>query len=124
MPNSPCNLVSLVQMNNSKIFYYNKNKTFYDLKTQKILVHAQRWRNSYFFKPLNLSYSTVMLICIDDKIYQYLLSIYVTNLNKKLLFLTWHKRLSHFNLYILKQYLKKLKTDYIDDFNGYTYNNY
>lgn len=33
MSNSSYNLMSLEQINNSKIFYNNKNKTLYDVKT-------------------------------------------------------------------------------------------
>lgn len=120
MPNSPCNLVSLGRMNNSGIFYNNENKTLYDVKTRRTLAHAQRWRNSYLLKPLNLSDSAVFLTRIDDETYQYPPSTYVTTSNEKLLLSTWHKRLGHLNFLSLKQHLKKLGTDYTDDSNGYT----
>lgn len=35
---SPCNFVSLALLNNYKIFYDNKNKTLYNLKTKKVFV--------------------------------------------------------------------------------------
>lgn len=39
---SQCNLVSLKLLNNSKIFYYNKNKILYQLESKKILAQAKQ----------------------------------------------------------------------------------
>lgn len=59
LPNSPCNLVSLACLNNSRIFYNNKNKNLYHIKTRQILAQVPRWNNSYLLQPLNLSDSIV-----------------------------------------------------------------
>lgn len=42
LPNSPCNLVSLGLLNNSSIYYDNKNETFYKVQTKQILAQVQR----------------------------------------------------------------------------------
>lgn len=36
-----CNLVSLQLFNNNRIFHYNKQKTLYNIKFQKILAQAR-----------------------------------------------------------------------------------
>lgn len=42
MPSSLSNLVSLVLLNNEKIFYNNKNITLYNINTKKILAQAKK----------------------------------------------------------------------------------
>lgn len=39
--NSQCNLVNLGLLNNSGIYYYNKNETVYKVQTRLILVQAK-----------------------------------------------------------------------------------
>lgn len=36
LPNSPCNLVGLKLLNNSKIFYNNQNEILYQLRSKKV----------------------------------------------------------------------------------------
>lgn len=71
LPNSPCNLVSLGLLNDSGIFHDNENETLYQVRSKKPLAQAQRWRNSYLLKPLNLSDGAVNLLRIDDVTYQW-----------------------------------------------------
>lgn len=69
LPNSPCNLVSLGRLNNSRIYHKNKDKTLYDVKTRRFLEQAQLLWNSYFLRPLTLSNATAYLIHIDGDTY-------------------------------------------------------
>lgn len=50
-------------------------------------------------KLVNLSDLTIMINCIDNKMYQYLPSIHIINLNKKLMFLTRPKYFGYFNFF-------------------------
>lgn len=70
LPSSPCNLVSLGLLNDSGIFLDNGNVTFYQLRSNRVLTQAMRWRNSYLLKPLNLSDAAVFLAKINDETYE------------------------------------------------------
>lgn len=41
VPNSPSNLVSLGFLNNTRIYYHNKDQILYDLKIQKTFIFAK-----------------------------------------------------------------------------------
>ena len=69
LPNSLCNLVSLGLLNNSGIYHDNKNETLYQVQTRQRLAQAQRWRNSYLLKPLNLSNRAKNLLRVDELTY-------------------------------------------------------
>lgn len=121
LPNSPCNLVSLGLLNDSSgIFHNNKAGTLYEVKTKKTLAQAQRWRNSYLFKPLNLSERVINLLRVDNTTYQWpphalrcMSSPLVMPLS------TWHKRLGHTNFSSLKTFLCHLNLPYTDDSDGH-----
>lgn len=40
LPNSPCNLVNLAYLNNSRISHNNKDENLYHVKTHQVLVQA------------------------------------------------------------------------------------
>lgn len=122
LPSSPCNLVSLALLNNHKIFYNNKNETFYDLETKEVLTQAKRWNNSFFLQPLNLSNAAVKLVKNLDETYQWPNMACQTRLNSAIQILsTWHKRLGHLNLRFLMQYLKELNINYVNNSNHLVY---
>lgn len=121
---SLCNLMSFKLLNNNKIYYNNRNKTLYQLKSNRVLAQARRWKNSYFFKLLNFSNIALFLTKINDKIYIWPSHAFLNLLLSQtfLLLITWHKRLGHTNFSILKVYQKKLKVGYIDVLESYVYN--
>lgn len=41
LPNSPSNLVNIGLLNNAKIYHNNKDKTLYNIETQKILTFTK-----------------------------------------------------------------------------------
>lgn len=55
LPSSLSNLVSLGLLNDHDIYHDNENKTLYDRKTKEVLAHAERWRNNFLLRPVNLS---------------------------------------------------------------------
>ena len=120
LPNSPCNLVSLGLLNDSGIYHSNERETLYHVDSKRVLAQAQRWRNSYLLKPLNLSDGAVHLLKINNNDYQWLPHALrsvaepaTTSLS------TWHKRLGHPNFSSLKAYLNRLYIPYTDDSSGY-----
>lgn len=70
LPNSPCNLLSLGLLNNSGIYHDNETKTLYKIYTRQILAQAQRWKNSYLLKLLNLFDRVLNLLRVDNTTYQ------------------------------------------------------
>ncbi len=123
LSNSPCNLLSLGFLNNSGIYYDNENETLYEIHTRQVLAQAQRWRNNYLLKPLNLSNGAVNLLRVDNSTYQEPPSIlYTTSRLTSILPLSvWHKCLGHTNFPSLKTFLHRLKNSFSDDSNGYIY---
>ncbi len=120
IPNSPCNLVSLGLLNDSEIFHDNENETVYQIRSKKTLAQAQRWRNSYLLKPLNLSDGGVKLLRINDLTYQWPLhALQTVSPSSTVSLSTWHKRLGHTNFPSLKAFLRHLNLPYVDDSEGY-----
>ena len=116
LPHSPCNLVSLGRLNNHNIYHDNENETLYHVKTRKILAHAQRWKNSYLLTPLNLTDSAVQLLKTNEKDTYHCPEAYAHRTSEAKLPLTaWHKRLGHLNFRSLKNHLRRLDIDFIDD---------
>ena len=117
LPSSPCNLISLGLLNDSGIFHDNGNETLYQLGSKRVLAQARRWRNSYLFKPLNLSDAAVFLVKIGDKTYEWPPHAFLSSSlsQTSLPITTWHKRIGHTNFPSLKGYLKRLGIGYIDD---------
>ena len=72
LPNSPCNLVSLGLLNDSRIYHNNKRETLYYVESKRVLAQARRWRNSYLLKPLNLSDGAVHQLKVSVGDYQWL----------------------------------------------------
>ncbi len=121
LPNSPCNLLSLGLLSNSGIYHDNENETLYEIHTRQVLAQAQRWRNSYLLKPLNLSDGAVNLLRVHNSTYQEPLSILHTASSPAsiLPLSVWHKRLGHTNFPFLKTFLHRLNISFSDDSNGY-----
>lgn len=94
LPSSPSNLVSLVLLNDNKIYLNNKNKTFYDSKIKEILASTQRWRKSFLLKLLNPSDATMHLTRANERVYQGS-HVYQTVTTPSLPLTRWHKRLGH-----------------------------
>ncbi len=120
LPYIPCNLVSLGLLHDSRIFYDNKNETLYQVKSRQTLAKAQRWRNSYLLKPLNLSDGAINLLWIDDLTYQPPHVLQSTTAPMTTTLTTWHKRLGHTNFSSLKTVLRHLNIIYIDDSKDFT----
>lgn len=121
LPNSPCNLLSLGLLNNSGIYHDNENETLYEIHTRQILAQAQRWRNSYLLKPLNLSDGAVNLLRVDNATYQGPPNILHTASSPAsvLPLSVWHKRLGHTNFPSLKTFLRRLSIPFSNDSDGY-----
>ena len=120
LPYSPCNLVSLGLLNNSGIYHDNENETLYEVKTRQVLAQAQRWRNSYLLRPLNLSDGAVNLLRVDSSTYQPPNILQTTaNSSSTYSLSTWHKRLGHINFPSLKTFLRRLGIAFNDDSNGH-----
>lgn len=121
LPKSPCNLVSLGLLNDSGIYHDNENETLYEVKTRQTLAQAQRWKNSYLLKPLNLSDGAVKILRVDDLTYQWptnILHIAASSSTVPTL-ITWHKRLGHINFSSLKAFLRRLEIPFVDDSKDY-----
>lgn len=116
LPNSPCNLVSLGLLNDSGIFHDNENETLFQVESRQILAQAQRWRNSYLLRPLNLSDN---LLRIDDQTYRSPHVFQNTMTPATTTLTTWHKRLGHTNFFSLKTFLRHLDITYVDDSKDY-----
>lgn len=107
-------------LNDSRIFHDNENETLYQIEPKKSLAQAQRWRNSYLLKPLNLSDGAVNLLRIDDVTYRSPLhALQSTSSPSVFLLSIWHKRLGHTNFSSLKTFLRHLDTAFVDDSDGY-----
>lgn len=121
LPKSPCNLVSLGLLNDSGIYHDNENEVLYKINTRQTLAQAQRWRNSYLLRPLNLSDGTVNLLRVKSSTCQWPLNALqaTTSSSSISLLSTWHKRLGHTNFPSLKTFLRRLKIPFSDDSNGY-----
>lgn len=120
LPNSLCNLVSLGLLNDSRIFHDNENETLYQIEPKKTLAQAQRWRNSYLLKPLNLSDGAVNLLRIDDVTYRWPLHALQSTSSPSVFPLSiWHKRLGHTNFSSLKTFLRHFDIAYVDDSDRY-----
>lgn len=63
---NPSNLVSLGLLNNTGIFYHNKDQTLYNQKTRKIFAFAKRYNTNFFLSPLNLLIVAVNLLKHND----------------------------------------------------------
>lgn len=122
LPSSPSNLVSLGLFNDHGIFYNNENETLYNKQTKTPLAYAQQWRNNFLLQPFNLTDLTVHLARANDDTYKWPTHIYQTT-NIKLPLTIWHKRLGHLNFSLLKQYLRQLDIDYLDDLLGHICDN-
>ena len=122
LPNSPCNLLSLGLLNNSGIYHDNENETLYEIHSRQILAQAQRWRNSYLLKPLNLSDGAVNLLRVDNSTYQGQPNIlHTTSSPTSILSLSvWHKCLEHTNFPSLKTFLCCFNISFNDDSNGFS----
>lgn len=113
---SQCNLVSLALLNNHSIFHDNENETLYNLETKEVLAEAKRWNNSFLLQPLNLSDAAVNLVKTLDETYQWpKMACHARLETAKQPLSTWHKRLGHLNLRSLRQHLKGLGIDYINE---------
>lgn len=121
LPNSPCNLLGLGLLNNSGIYQDNENEILYEIYTRQILAQAQRWRNSYLLKPLNLSDGAVNFLRVDNATYQGPPKILHTasSLASVLPLSVWHKRLGHTNFPSLKTFLRRLSIPFSNDSDGY-----
>lgn len=83
---------------------------------KEVLAQAKRWNNSFLPQPLNLSDAAVNLIKNLDETYQWPKMACQTRLDlAKQPLSTWHKRLGHLNLRSLRQYLKGLNIDYVNN---------
>lgn len=112
---SPSNLVSLGLLNQHEIFYDNENEILYDKSTKETLAYGERWKTSFLLHPLNLSASVTHLTQNDNDLYKWPVHAYRTTTSPKLPLTTWHQRLGHLNFSSLKQHLRKLEIDYLDD---------
>lgn len=118
LPSSPSSLVSLGLLNDHGVFHNNKDETLCDKRTKTPLAYAQRWRNSFLLQSLNLTDSVVNLTRINDDTYKLPTAHIHQTTSVKLPLTTWHKRLGHLNFPSLKQYLRQLDIDYLDDLLG------
>lgn len=114
IPNSFCNLVSLVCPNNNDIYHDNENEALYYCKTWRVLAQAKCWKNSYLLRPLNLSDAVAYLLCINDDVYQGPMICQMST-NAKLLLTIRHKRLGYLSLPSLQKHLQSLQIPYLDD---------
>lgn len=70
LPNSISKLVSLIFLNNNKIYLQNKYKTFYNSNIKEILASMKRWKKGFLLKLLNLWDAAMHLTQANKKIYQ------------------------------------------------------
>lgn len=121
LPKSPCNLISFGLLNDSDIYHDNKNEMLYEVNTRQTLAHAQRQKNSYLLKPLNLSDGAVNILRVDDSTYQQVTNILhiMANFLLSTTLTTWHKRLSHTNFIAFRIFLYCLKIPFVNDSKNY-----
>lgn len=68
-----------------------------------------------FLLPHSPSNSAAHLTQIDDDTYEWPVHAYRTTTSPRLPLTVWHQRLCHLNFPSLKQHLRKLEIDYLDD---------
>lgn len=88
--NSLSNLVSLVFLNDNKIYLYHENEILYGRDNKEILASTQQLKKSFLLKPLNLSDAKVYLTQTDKKIHKSL-HVYQIVSTLSLPLTTWHK---------------------------------
>lgn len=122
---SSCKLVSLGLLNNSGIDHNNENQTLYDVNSRQTQAQAQRWRNSYLLKPLNLWNGATIILRVDDSTYQWPTNILHTmaSFSSTTTLTTRHKRLGHTNFTFLKIFLHHLEIPFVDDSKNSIYDN-
>ena len=105
LPNSPSNLISLSLLNNAGIYYNNEQQALYDKTNRKPFAFAQRWEQSFFIHPLNLSLSAANLLKAEGDLYQDTRpKMHQTQRDKHTL-TVWHKRFVHLKFPALRRHL-------------------
>lgn len=104
LPSNVLNFVSLVLLNNHRIYYNNKKEKLYEKSSERILALVIRWRKSFVLKLLNLSDALANLTQAYDNVYQGLI-VHKTTAQINLYLTIWHKRTGYLNLPALRKYL-------------------
>lgn len=123
--NSPLNLISFSLLNNTDIYYNNKQQALYDKAYQKPLTFTKQCNQNLFLHVLNLSILAVNLLKTKNDLYKDIKSKIYQTQNDKLLLTVWHKQFDHLKFPILERYLAYLAYHdiyYID--NKYIYDIY
>lgn len=116
--NSPLNLINLSFLNDIGIYHYNKDQTFYDKSTQKILTFAKRYKTSFFLHLLNLFLVVVNLL----KEYEVYKRPKINQMQNKKLHLTfWYQRLDYLNFTVLKKHLIHHNIKFINNVKRFIY---
>lgn len=61
LPNNSLNLISLDLLNNTRIYYHNKDQILYNQNTQKIPTFAKKYKTSFLLHSHNLSLIAINL---------------------------------------------------------------